>query len=76
MCICSSTFENSVHPLICANLGALARETKRRVFQIPGEMQRSLDLLGLDYMKERNKLERDHSLWLAPQCNKKKMGLA
>ena len=33
--------------------GALAGEAKRLVFQIPCEMQRSLDLLCPDYTKER-----------------------
>ena len=41
--------------------GVLAGETKRRVFKIPSEMQRGLDLLRPDYTKERNKLERGHS---------------
>ena len=35
--------------------GALAVETKQRVFQILYEIQRSLDLLRPDYTKERNK---------------------
>ena len=43
--------------LLCWYQGALAGETKRRVFQIPCEMQRSLDLLRPDYTEERNKRE-------------------
>ena len=41
--------------------GALAGETKRRIFQIPCEMQRGLNLLRPDYIKWRSKRERDHS---------------
>ena len=41
--------------------GALAGETKRRVFQILCEMQRGLESLHTDYTKERNKREQGHS---------------
>ena len=44
------------------NQGALAGETKWCVFQIPCEMQRGLDLLHSNYMKERSKREQGHRL--------------
>ena len=44
-----------------ATQGALAGETKQHVFQIPYEMQHSLDSLCPDYMKERNNQEQGYS---------------
>ena len=44
--------------------GVLAGEMKRRVFQIPSEMQHGLNSLSLDYTKEGNKRERGLSFGL------------
>ena len=39
------------------SIKSFSGEMKRRVFQIPCEIQRGLDLLRPDYTKERNKPE-------------------
>ena len=49
---------------------ALAGKTKR-CFQIPCELQHSLDLL-VGYTKERNKLERGHSFGVWPHIESKR----
>ena len=52
--------------------GVLAGKTKRRVRKIPCEMQHGLDLLRLDYTKERNKRERGHSFGVKCHSTAKK----
>ena len=47
-----------IHPIQSCEQGASAGEMKRRVFQIPCDMQRSLDLLSPDYATEKNNRER------------------
>ena len=45
------------------------------MIKIPFEMQRGLDLLRLDYKKERNKRERGHSLGVGATVQQKENGV-
>ena len=55
--------------------GALAVRRNGRVFQIPCEMQRGLELLPQDYTKKRNKRERGHSFGVWRHSATKESGL-
>ena len=62
-------------PMCIINQGALEGKMKRHGFQIPREVQRSLDLLRTDTRKRETSENETIVLGLAPQCNKKKMVL-